>query len=74
MDAQSASACSLKQADLQPFGNQNDIHPYVAKYLPPSKLYGKRVLVPFSAQNAELAYFQTHASQVTVYCIPPPLG
>lgn len=44
--------------------HRKDIHPYLLKHLPPSKLQGKRVLVPLCGKSVDLVYFAQHAEEV----------
>ena len=42
-----------------------DLHPYVAHYLPPERLAGRRVFVPLAGKTVDLAYFRDHAAHAT---------
>lgn len=44
--------------------HRTDVHPYVLKYFPPTRLRGKRVLVPLCGKTVDLVYFRAHAAQV----------
>lgn len=44
--------------------HKKDVHPYILKHLPPSKLKNKTILVPLCGKSVDLIYFRNYAHHV----------